>query len=73
MTNPYARLLRTAWRHAGPYRGRLALLYGLYVIVNLLALARPAVYGWFVDRIQRDADHWRQLQDEREAAAKQKI
>jgi ATP-binding cassette subfamily B protein len=57
MTNPYASLLRTAWRHAGPYRGRLALLYGLYVIVNLIALARPAVYGWFVDRIQRDAGH----------------
>ena len=57
MTNPYASLLRTVWRHAGPYRGRLAFLYGLYVIVNLLALARPAVYGWFVDRIQRDAGH----------------
>lgn len=57
MSNPYLNLTRIAWNHAGPYRGRLVLIYGLTVITNLGVLARPAVYGWFIDRIQRDGAH----------------
>ena len=49
-------MLRVAWRHAGRLRGRLLSLYLLFALSTLISAAQPAVYGWFIDRIQRDPE-----------------
>lgn len=59
MSNPYFSLLRTAWRNAGKEQRRLALIYGLFVVTNILAALKPALYGWLIDRIQLDPGHVR--------------
>ena len=53
MANPYVSLLGTAWRHARGERRRYVIVYAMFVCANLVAAANPVLYGWFVDRIQR--------------------
>ncbi|WP_342084263.1 ABC transporter ATP-binding protein [Dyadobacter sp. OTU695] len=55
MKNPYLSLLATAWRYARQQRGRYLLVYGLFVMANLVLAAHPLLYGWFIQSIQKDA------------------
>jgi ATP-binding cassette subfamily B protein len=50
----YITLLKTAWRYARRERPRFALIYAMFACVNLLEAIEPLLYGWFIDRIQRD-------------------
>lgn len=56
MKNPYLSLLATAWRYARKQRGRYLLVYGMFVIANLVLAAHPLLYGWFIQSIQKDAE-----------------
>lgn len=55
MKNPYLSLLATAWRYARQQRGRYILVYGMFVMANLVLAAHPLLYGWFIQSIQKDA------------------
>lgn len=55
MKNPYLSLLATAWRYARQQRGRYLLVYGMFVMANLVLAAHPLLYGWFIQSIQQDA------------------
>ncbi|XWW45602.1 ABC transporter ATP-binding protein [Fibrella sp. USSR17] len=55
MKNPYVALLRTAWQYARNQKGRYLGVYALFICANLVGAAHPLLFGWFVDRIQRDA------------------
>ncbi|MEZ0484226.1 ABC transporter ATP-binding protein [Fibrella aquatica] len=55
MKNPYVALLRTAWQYARNQKGRYLGVYFLFICANLVGAAHPLLFGWFVDRIQRDA------------------
>ncbi|SDD87165.1 ABC-type multidrug transport system, ATPase and permease component [Dyadobacter soli] len=56
MKNPYLSLLATAWRYARQQRGRYLLVYGMFVMANLVLAAHPLLYGWFIQSIQQDAE-----------------
>ena len=57
MKNPYISLLLTAWRYARHERRRYLLIYFLFACSNFMFALYPVLYGWFVDRIQRDQSH----------------
>ena len=52
--SPYLSLLTTAWRYARLERPRFALSYGMFVGANALETLEPLLYGWFIDKVQRD-------------------
>ncbi|WP_428656222.1 ABC transporter ATP-binding protein [Runella sp.] len=54
MNNPYFSLLRTAWRYAQQQKGRYLLVYGLFVMANVVAALSPLLYGWFIESIQKE-------------------
>lgn len=56
MKNPYLSLLATAWRYARKQRGRYLLVYGMFIMANLVLAAHPLLYGWFIQSIQKDAE-----------------
>jgi ABC-type multidrug transport system fused ATPase/permease subunit len=57
MPNPYISLLKTAWTYARHERKRFVLVYGMFSMSNLVDAAHPLIFGWFINRIQRDPDH----------------
>jgi ATP-binding cassette, subfamily B, bacterial len=57
MANPYLSLLKTAWTYARYERRRFVVVYGMFSISNLVDAAHPLVFGWFINRIQRDPAH----------------
>ena len=57
MANPYISLLRTAWIYARHERKRFVTVYGMFSVSNLVDAAHPLVFGWFINRIQRDPAH----------------
>jgi ABC-type multidrug transport system fused ATPase/permease subunit len=57
MANPYISLLKTAWTYARQERKRFVLVYGMFSFSNLVDAAHPLVFGWFINRIQRDPSH----------------
>lgn len=56
MQNPYLSLLATAWRYARQQRKRYLLVYGMFVMANVVLAAHPLLYGWFIQSIQQDAE-----------------
>lgn len=56
MKNPYLSLLATAWRYARQQRGRYLLVYGMFVMANLVLAVHPLLYGLFIQSIQQDAE-----------------
>ncbi len=54
MNNPYFSLLRTAWRYAQQQKGRYLLVYGLFIMANVVAALSPLLYGWFIESIQKE-------------------
>ena len=53
-TNPYISLLRTAWHYARAERRRYVLVYVLFVAANIAQSLTPVLYGWLIDKIQKD-------------------
>ena len=54
MKNPYGSLLSTAWRNARGERGRIVLVYGLFLASNVLLATNALLMGWFVNSLQQD-------------------
>jgi ATP-binding cassette, subfamily B, bacterial len=54
MANPYISLLRTAFTYARQEKRQFILVYGLFVMANLVAAAHPILFGWFINKIQRN-------------------
>lgn len=52
--NPYINLLRTAWKYARDEKKKYLLVYGAFLVTNLVNAARPLLYGWFINSIQRE-------------------
>ncbi|MEO6287982.1 MAG: ABC transporter ATP-binding protein [Dyadobacter sp.] len=56
MNNPYISLLATAWRYARQQRKRYLLIYGMFVMANIVLAMNPLLYGWFIQSFQKDPD-----------------
>lgn len=52
--NPYISLLRTAWTYARQEKRRYVFIYALFICANLVAAVHPILFGWFVDKIQKN-------------------
>jgi ATP-binding cassette, subfamily B, bacterial len=63
MKNPYVSLLRTAWRYARQERGRYVLVYAMFAGANVVFAIYPVIYGWLVDRIQKQGPAGEALRD----------
>lgn len=63
MSNPYVSLLRTAWRYARQERGRYLLVYAMFAGANVVFAIYPVIYGWLVDRIQKQGPAAEALRD----------
>ena len=51
--NPYLSLLRTAWKYARDQRRRYLLIYGMFLISNLIVALFPILWGVFINEIQK--------------------
>ncbi len=47
-------MLRIAWRYARQQKGRYLLVYGLFILANIVYALNPLLYGWFVEAIQKE-------------------
>lgn len=56
MQNPYISLLSTAWRYARQQKKRYLLIYGMFIMANVVLALHPLLYGWFVESVQKDSD-----------------
>jgi ATP-binding cassette subfamily B protein len=56
MKNPYLSLLAIAWRYARQQRKRYLLIYGMFVMANIVLAMNPLLYGWFIQSFQKDPD-----------------
>ncbi len=57
MRNPYLYLLKTAWQYSGIHKKRYILIYFLFIVSILLSGLYPILFGWFVNKAQRDTQH----------------
>lgn len=53
MRNPYFSLLRQAWNYARNERKRYLVIYGMFVMANIIIAINPLFYGWFVNSLQK--------------------
>jgi ABC-type multidrug transport system fused ATPase/permease subunit len=56
MNNPYISLLRTAWTYARQERKKYVFVYFLFLMANLVIAINPILFGWFIDKIQKNND-----------------
>ena len=52
-SNPYLSLLQTAWHYARSERKKYALVYGLFMLSNLVQTLNPIIWGLFINDIQQ--------------------
>lgn len=52
MQNPYLSLLRTAWKFAREKKKRFVLIYGMFLVSNIIVAMNPLFYGWFINQLQ---------------------
>ncbi|MCF0055174.1 ABC transporter ATP-binding protein [Dyadobacter sp. CY356] len=52
MRNPYIALLAISWRYARQQKKRYLLIYGMFIMANLVLAMQPILYGWFVQSLQ---------------------
>ncbi|HEV2354399.1 MAG TPA: ABC transporter ATP-binding protein [Puia sp.] len=57
MANPYISLLRTAWRYARKDRRKYVKVYSMFVIANAIYSLNPLLFGWFINKLQRETRH----------------
>lgn len=58
MANPYISLMRTAWHFARHEKKRYVITYTLFVLAAGTFATFPLLYGWFINKIQKDGlDH----------------
>lgn len=54
MPNPYIALLKTAWQYARKDRKRFVGVYTMFICSNLIDACHPILFGWFIDKIQKE-------------------
>ncbi len=54
MANPYISLLRTAWKYARRERKKYVLVYGMFILANIIFSLNPILFGWFIGKVQND-------------------
>ena len=54
MSNPYFSLLSTSWKYARHERKRFVLIYGMFIVANIIVALNPLFYGWFVTQLQKN-------------------
>lgn len=54
MQNPYIALLATAWRYARSQRKQYLLVYGMFILANIVLAMHPLLLGWFIQSIQTE-------------------
>lgn len=60
MTNPYVRLLKTAWHYARHEKKQYVFVYALFILASGVYALFPLMYGWFINGIQTEGlDHLR--------------
>src|SRR5688500_4069948 len=52
MRNPYFSLLKTAWKYSREKKKRFILIYGMFVVANMVVAMNPLFYGWFINELQ---------------------
>ncbi len=52
-SNPYLSLLRTAWVYARGEQKRYLLVYGMFIISNLISALKPIIWGLFINELQK--------------------
>ncbi len=52
-SNPYLSLLRIAWIYAREKRKRYLLVYGMFIMSNLVTAATPIIWGMFINELQK--------------------
>ncbi|HTF17371.1 MAG TPA: ABC transporter ATP-binding protein, partial [Chryseolinea sp.] len=58
MANPYISLMRTAWHYARHEKKQYVITYSLFVLASGTFATFPLLYGWFINKIQKDGlDH----------------
>lgn len=55
MRNPYISLLVISWRYARQQKKQYLLVYGMFILANIVLAMHPLIYGWFIQSIQKDA------------------
>ena len=55
MRNPYLSMLGTAWKYARNQRKLFLLVYGMFLVANIIVALNPLFYGWFINALQRDS------------------
>lgn len=58
--NPYVNLLKVAWKYARDEKRKYLLIYSCFTVTNLINAARPVLYGWFINSIQKEG--WKVLE-----------
>jgi len=53
LSNPYFSLLRTAWVYARDRQKRYLLIYGMFILSNLVSAAGPVIWGLFINELQK--------------------
>jgi ATP-binding cassette, subfamily B, bacterial len=56
-SNPYISLLKTAWRYAKNERKLYLLIYGLFLLANVVSSANHIAFGWFIGNLQKDSQN----------------
>jgi len=54
MATPYISMLRTAWRYARQEKKKYVLIYLMFIVANAIASLSPLLFGWFLDKLQRN-------------------
>lgn len=57
MQNPYISLLATAWRYARSQRKQYLLVYGMFILANIVLAMHPLLLGWFIQSIQSEPNN----------------
>ncbi len=55
--NPYFSMLLTAWRYAHGERRKYLLVYGMFVMSNLMMALEPVIWGLFINELQKNGVH----------------
>ncbi len=51
--NPYIAMLSVSWQYARNEKGRFLLIYGMFLMANILTACYPFIWGWFINKLQR--------------------
>jgi ABC-type multidrug transport system fused ATPase/permease subunit len=52
--NPYVAMLTTCWHYAFGEKRKFTIVYGLFILANLIHSIQPIIWGWFINELQRN-------------------